>query len=335
LGRRPIGRKAMTPAQRQKRYRRNLRPNPTKLKQKRRQAREAELAAATIKASQELGSELYGVLYADPPWDWTPWSRETGMDRAAANHYPTMAVDEIKAVTVPAAKDCVLFLWAVPSMLPEALAVIDAWGFVYRTSYAWKKPRAGTGYWARFTHEYLLVATRGTVPAPAPGTQWEAMLEPLVIEAPVTEHSQKPAAFAEMIEHYFPTTPKLEMFARGAGRPGWDRWGNEVVAGPKRFQRRRIKGWRKPDGGIIVDRSTRWGNPFEALDKSLEEATRVVAGFEAMALDPDRADHYPTITYPAITEMRRELRGRDLGCWCPLDRPCHADVLLKIANQED
>ncbi len=175
-----------------------------------------------------LGSKLYGVIHADPPWRWEPWSRDTGMDRAVDNHYPTMPLDQIKAVKVPAAKNCVLFLWAIASMLPEALAVVEAWGFVYQTSDAWKKPRQITGYWARFVHEYLFIATRGDVPAPAPGRQWSSMLEPLVIEAAAAEHSEKPEAVAEMIEQHFPTTPKLEMFARGPARPGWDAWGNEV-----------------------------------------------------------------------------------------------------------
>jgi hypothetical protein len=90
MGRSPIGRKAMTAAQRQRRYRARLRPDPTKLKQERRRAREAELAAATVRASLALGSELYGVIYADPPWDWETWS-EAGMDRADAGTVPRVA----------------------------------------------------------------------------------------------------------------------------------------------------------------------------------------------------------------------------------------------------
>jgi N6-adenosine-specific RNA methylase IME4 len=69
------------------------------------------------------------------------------------------------------------------------------------------------------------------VPAPAPGTQWLSMLDGPVIEAPTTAHSAKPDVFAEMIERYFPTTPKLEMFARGPARHGWDAWGNEAADG--------------------------------------------------------------------------------------------------------
>lgn len=228
MGRRPIGRKAMTPAQRQKRYRRNLRPDRTKLKQEARRAREAGARRGDVKGilgprQQALWRHLRGSAVA--------LGAMVARDRDGSRGrqpLPDDAARPDKAVRVPAGKNCVLFLWAIASMLPEALAVIEAWGFVYQTSYAWKKPRQITGYWARFVHEYLLIATRGTVPAPAPGAQWSSMFEPLVIEAAAAEHSEKPEAVAEMIEQYFPTTPKLEMFARGPARPGWDAWGNQI-----------------------------------------------------------------------------------------------------------
>ena len=146
------------------------------------------------------------------------------MDRAADNHYPTMAVGEIKALRVPAANDCVLFLWATAPMLLEALAVMEAWGFTYKTQWVWVKTRQATGYWNRNQHELLLLGARGNVPAPAPGDQYLS-----TITAAQGRQSEKPAAFAEMIERYFPTTPKLEMFARGRRRDGWDHWGNEIV----------------------------------------------------------------------------------------------------------
>ena len=78
--------------------------------------------------------EIFGVIYADPPWRFEPYTRDTGMDRAADNHYPTMTLDEIKALDVPsiAAEDCVLFLWATAPMLPQALEVMTAWGFTYK-----------------------------------------------------------------------------------------------------------------------------------------------------------------------------------------------------------
>lgn len=190
-------------------------------KAQRRAEREAELAQRIV----ALPNKQYGVILADPEWRFEVYSRETGMDRAADNHYPTSSLDDIKARDVPSisAKDCVLFLWATVPMLPHALEVMSTWGFEYKSHIIWVKDRAGTGYWFRNQHELLLVGTKGNVPAPAPGTQWNS-----AIDAEVTSHSAKPEEFLRMIEIYFPSLPKIELNRRGAPRPGWDAWGNEV-----------------------------------------------------------------------------------------------------------
>jgi N6-adenosine-specific RNA methylase IME4/ParB-like chromosome segregation protein Spo0J len=199
---------------------------PTKAKhlakQHARDRREADLAAATVAASKRVGEQLYGVLYVDPPWRFEPYSRSTGMDRSPDNHYPTMTLSDLREMTLPAADDCVLFLWATVPMLSEALKLIEHWGFTYKSAAFWVKPVAGTGFWYRNRVEPLLVATRGNVAAPAPGQQ-----PPQVHELSVGTHSAKPEAFAEDIEALFPNVPKLEMFARRP-RPGWDIWGNEA-----------------------------------------------------------------------------------------------------------
>ena len=171
-----------------------------------------------------LPTKKYGVIYADPEWRFEVYSRDTGLDRSADNHYSTTATDSIceRPVGDIAADDCCLFLWATVPMLPDALKVIEAWGFKYKSHAMWRKDRIGTGYWFRNAHELLLVGTRGNVPAPAMGTQLES-----VIDAPVGKHSEKPDAFYELIETYFPNLPKIELNARRA-RPGWDAWGNEA-----------------------------------------------------------------------------------------------------------
>lgn len=194
----------------------------TEEKQERRATREQILGGI----QQALPDKRYGVILADPEWRFEPWSRATGMDRAADNHYPTSCTEVIAARDVPsiAADDAVLFLWATVPMLPHALTVMAAWGFDYRSNYVWAKDRIGTGYWNRNRHEHLLLGTRGNIPAPAMGTQWDSL-----IEAPVGEHSAKPDRFLEMIESYFPTLPKIELNRRGPPRPGWDAWGNEAV----------------------------------------------------------------------------------------------------------
>ncbi len=192
------------------------------VKQESRNAREKELGQTQI----ALPKKRYGVIVADPEWRFEPWSRLTGMDRAADNHYPTSCTEVIAARDVPsiAAKDCVLFLCATVPMLPHALLVMAAWGFDYKSNYVLEKDRAITGYWNRNRHEHLLIGTRGDVPCPAHGTQWESL-----IASPVNKHSAKPAAMLEMIEQYFPTLPKIELNRRGPPRDGWDAWGNEAA----------------------------------------------------------------------------------------------------------
>lgn len=190
-------------------------------KSERRAEREAVLGAKQA----ALPIKRYGVIVADPEWQFEPWSRKTGMDRAADNHYPTSCTEVIAARDVPSisAKDSVLFLWATAPMLPHALAVMEAWGFEYRSHQIWKKDRIGTGYWFRNLHELLLVGVKGEIPAPAPGQNY-----PSVIDAPRAEHSAKPARFLEMIEGLYPSLPKIELNRRGPARAGWDAWGNEA-----------------------------------------------------------------------------------------------------------
>jgi N6-adenosine-specific RNA methylase IME4 len=197
-------------------------PRPEQaIKKAARQDKEQALADKSIQQSLEANTKLYGVIYADPPWRFETYS-ENGMDRSADNHYPTMSVFEMLSLDIPAADNCAMFMWATVPMLPEALDLLDAWGFEYKSQLVWVKDRIGTGHWVRNKHEILLIATKGHVPAPAQGTQ-----PPSVFELPVGRHSEKPAFFADMIASLYPNTPKLEMFAR-IGRVGWDVMGNEA-----------------------------------------------------------------------------------------------------------
>jgi len=191
-------------------------------KKTRRDERERALARKIV----ALPDKRYGVIVADPEWQWEPWSHKTGMDRAAANHYPTSVLPVIKARDVPSisAKDCVLFLWATGPMNPHALIVMSAWEFDYKAQYVWGKDKFGTGYWNREKHELLLIGTRGDIPCPAPGTQWDSL-----IMAPRGKHSEKPEDFLKMIESYYPNLPKIELNARKR-RKGWDAWGAEAPA---------------------------------------------------------------------------------------------------------
>jgi hypothetical protein len=114
----------------------------------------------------------------------------------------------------------------------------------------------------------------------------------------------------------------------------------------ERIQRKRTKGWRMPDGAIYVGRPTKWGNPFIVGKPLLVE--RYYPEFGRTTVTPrDRREAVawfslilghdwglPVPIYMDLAAIRRDLRGRDLACWCPLDQPCHADILLEIASQE-
>lgn len=131
---------------------------------------------------------------------------------------------------------------------------------------------------------------------------------------------------------------------------------------PQRIQRRRTKGWRMPEGAVYVGRGSKWGNPFGAgmhqelrlVSVRVRPDDTVNAGGDMVfrpvrlslesvlalyrdALEPLPADDPfgdPQPLDVTVHDVRHELRGRDLVCWCPLDQPCHADVLLELANQE-
>jgi hypothetical protein len=96
---------------------------------------------------------------------------------------------------------------------------------------------------------------------------------------------------------------------------------------PRRVQLRKTKGWRKPPITKWVTGSTRWGNPFKTRKKTIEEHGRVVAEYRSWLLAPAQADFRQLV--------RKHLRGFNLACFCPEEWPCHADVLLELANAKD
>jgi N6-adenosine-specific RNA methylase IME4/ParB-like chromosome segregation protein Spo0J len=203
-----------------KRMSKEIRAHEQQRKKASRASREKELGDKQL----ALPEHKYGVVVSDCEWSWQAYSAETGMDRAAANHYPVSPTELIAARPVAdiAADDCVLFMWATVPMLKDALHVMETWGFEYKSQYVWVKDKAGTGYWNRNKHEILLIGTKGSIPAPAMGTQYDS-----AIEAPVGKHSAKPEIFLEMIEAYYPTLPKIELNRRGPPRFNWHAWGLE------------------------------------------------------------------------------------------------------------
>ena len=165
-----------------------------------------------------MAGRRYRTILADPPWDIHHNGRW-----GTASPYPVMSLADIGALRVQAlaSDDAHLWLWVTNSAIHAGQAVMEAWGFSYRSCLTWIKPRFGLGQYLRTQTEHLLLGVRGRAPIQfrAQGT-W--------FYAPVQEHSRKPEEQYAIIERCSPG-PYLELFARRR-RPGWDVWGNEVAS---------------------------------------------------------------------------------------------------------
>jgi N6-adenosine-specific RNA methylase IME4 len=164
----------------------------------------------------------FQVLLADPPWRY---DFSTSDSREIENQYDTLEIEDICNLPVPAIcePDAVLFLWATSPKLPEALRVMLAWGFTYKTCMVWVKDKIGMGYYARQRHELLLIGTIGKPPVPLPENRPDS-----VVEAARGKHSEKPARVYEIIEAMYPNGSRIELFARKA-RPDWSAWGDQTI----------------------------------------------------------------------------------------------------------
>jgi N6-adenosine-specific RNA methylase IME4 len=166
-----------------------------------------------------LNAKEYQVILADPPWRYNFSATKC---RRIENKYPTMDLEAIKNIRITTDNNAVLFLWATAPKLLEALAVMDAWGFKYKTHCVWDKEIIGMGYWFRGQHELLLVGTKGKLPPPEAAKRIGS-----VIRSRRTKHSKKPDIIQALISGWYPNTKKIELFARQQ-YPGWICWGNEV-----------------------------------------------------------------------------------------------------------
>ena len=147
------------------------------------------------------------------------------------HEYKTMPLEWIKSLPVEkiAEKDCLLFLWAVSPQLPEAIEVMQAWGFTYKTvAFCWskitknKKPVYNLGRWTMGNVELCLLGVRGK-----PNKfRVDKSVKQLVV-AERTVHSKKPDEVRERITQAFGNLPRIELFAR-QHVDGWDCWGDEV-----------------------------------------------------------------------------------------------------------
>lgn len=182
----------------------------------------AKKAEAIAAEPPPLPQGPFRVIVADPPWAYD--SRASDVSHRAANPYPQMTIDAIRALPVAslAHDDAILWLWTTNSHLREAFTVVDAWGFRHKTILTWAKDRMGTGDWLRGQTEHCLVAVRGR---PVVTLSNQSTL----LTAPMREHSRKPDEFYALVESLCPAPMggRLELFARQA-RPGWAAMGAEI-----------------------------------------------------------------------------------------------------------
>ncbi len=182
-----------------------------------------------------VSAQRYKVIYADPPWTFATYSAK-GRGRCADAHYDVMSQRELLDLPVAdwADDDCILLMWAVDPLLPKAFALIESWGFTFKTvGFYWAKLNrsaptegfternffTGLGYWTRANVEQCLLATRGS-------PKRKGRDVPRLVVAPRREHSRKPDEVYSRIER-LADGPYLELFAR-ATHPGWHGWGNQV-----------------------------------------------------------------------------------------------------------
>lgn len=173
----------------------------------------------------------FPTILADPPWRFQNKTGKVAPEHCRLNRYKTMALDDIKSLPVcdVAADTAHLYLWVPNALLPEGLAVLEAWGFQYKSNLIWHKIRKdggpdgrGVGFYFRNVTEVILFGVRGknarTLPPGRSQVNYLATRK--------REHSRKPDEQYGIIEACS-RPPYLELFARGT-RPGWTTWGDQA-----------------------------------------------------------------------------------------------------------
>ena len=162
---------------------------------------------------------LFDVIVIDPPWNYgTQFSHS---NYRGNTQYPEMTQDELKAIELPAAENCVLFLWTTHKFIWDAKELLDRWGFNYRCMLVWNKQSIGMGGLIRLQCEFCLIGLKGN-----PTFKDVHNIRDL-IEEPRREHSRKPDAFYQIIDELC-TGRKLDYFSR-TQREGWTTYGNDTA----------------------------------------------------------------------------------------------------------
>ena len=181
-----------------------------------------------------VGKRRFGTILADPPWQFANKTGKIAPEHKRLSRYGTMVLAEIAALPVEqlAAPTAHLYMWCPNALLPDGLAVMQAWGFSYKSNIVWHKVRKdggsdgrGVGFYFRNVTELILFGVRGrNARTLAPGRRQVNLLA-----TRKREHSRKPDEQYEIIEACSPA-PYLELFARGI-RKGWVTWGDQADHG--------------------------------------------------------------------------------------------------------
>jgi len=178
-----------------------------------------------------VGDVRFKTVIADPPWRFRNSTGKIAPEHKRLNRYGTLHLDEIAALPVVGVceEKAHLYLWAPNAMLPDALSVMKAWGFTYKSNIVWHKLRKdggsdgrGVGFYFRNVTEIILFGVRGKNAR----TLLPARSRVNIIQSRKREHSRKPDEQYEFIESCSPG-PYLELFARGV-RSGWTNWGDQA-----------------------------------------------------------------------------------------------------------
>ncbi|CAN5850476.1 hypothetical protein BH24CHL6_BH24CHL6_12180 [soil metagenome] len=190
----------------------------------------AVFAAISENLRQTVGTQRFGTLLADPPWRFVNRTGKVAPEHKRLARYDTLTVAQIAALPV---REIVgdkshLYLWTPNALVPDAIKVLEAWGFAYKSMLIWHKVRKdggsdgrGVGFYFRNVTETVLFGVRGSLRTFAPGRRQVNLLA-----TRKREHSRKPDELYKIVEECSPG-PFLELFARYP-RPGWSAWGDEA-----------------------------------------------------------------------------------------------------------
>ena len=165
----------------------------------------------------------FSTIVADPPWPYG--GRYDPENWRGPPSYPEMSLDEIKALKIPAAPDCALWLWTTNKHLHDAFHIVEAWGFAYKILLTWAKHSIGLGKWLRGQTEHCILAVKGC-------PKLKLTNQSTLLKAHRREHSRKPDEFYDMVTEIC-EEPRLDYFGREP-RTGWSIHGTNQIRGKKR-----------------------------------------------------------------------------------------------------